>query len=487
MGSMTNFHWIWLIIFGAAYVAFLFLLAARARKINVKDDGGEDFDFARAGSNNRFLIFLSFSATLFSTFTLMGVPDFFRVHGVATWVFIGVTDVTLGLVVLWFGYKYFQSLRQHKVNSMTEILALRFKRNWGVSVYLIGIFVFLLPYVAIQIQGVSELASALILPGVGNSWASYVIASLVLVIIYLYSTTGGLRAIMFSDVVQGLILTGIIYLIAVTILDSFGGLQQFFVHLEASNHALMVPPGPTGFMSWQYLLASFIAILWMPVTQPQLTSRIASMTRLTDLPIISVGISVFAFLILLPTIVIGLSGAMSYPEATSGEFLAQTLVLSQAGWVGALAIVGLLAAAMSTADSQFFALRTEIQQSTGAHNQYRQLLRRVLFPVFFILALLLAIFVREELIPLARVSFAGTALLGPMIVAALFRKRGSLSGAIPAITLLALAYFLLSQFGAVPSKIVGMRLDLSLMIITSFVTIVFFILERPGKRSVGGV
>ena len=62
-------------------------------------------DYLLAGSNIGMILgFLTFAATLFSTFTLLGMPDFFRTHGIGAWIFLAVSDGAMVFLVLWFGY-----------------------------------------------------------------------------------------------------------------------------------------------------------------------------------------------------------------------------------------------------------------------------------------------------------------------------------------------------------------------------------------------
>ena len=66
----------WLIILGFFYLAVLFAMALISKR---KNRSSEDFIFA--GSNIGLLLgFMSFAATLFSTFTLMGMPDCSSFH-----------------------------------------------------------------------------------------------------------------------------------------------------------------------------------------------------------------------------------------------------------------------------------------------------------------------------------------------------------------------------------------------------------------------
>lgn len=452
----------WIIVIGLIYISALVYSAYYAKRIN--SDNADEILLARSGVPT-LLLFLSFSATLFSTFTLIGVPDFFRNHGLATWVFIGVSDVAMGFIVLWFGSKYRRVLEAEGLRGVSSLLKSRYKSPIALFVYILGIFVFLAPYVTIQIKGISGIATALT-PGDIPSW---IWAFGMLFLILMYSWIGGLRAIMYSDVVQGLVLLMVIWVVATTLTSDFGGLTAVFDNVRNNTPALLEAPGPKGLMSAQFLIASFIAIMWMPITQPQLTTRVAAAKSPKEIPVMALGISVFAFIILLPTIAIGMIGAVAYPDLGASEFLAKVLVEQQTPLIGALAIVGLLAAAMSTADSQLFALGSESQLSTAKdETKLNRSFTRILVVLFAVGCFALSQITSSELVSLARVSFAGTALIGPMILLALYSTK-PLTNFSPLITGLCLIFFLLGNLSLIPMSLLGVRLDLVLMALTTLV------------------
>ena len=76
-----------LIIIGILYGIALVGLSIRARKSTESDSKGY---FFAGGSLGGFLGLFTFAATLFSTFTILGMPDFFRNHGVGSWIFLGI-------------------------------------------------------------------------------------------------------------------------------------------------------------------------------------------------------------------------------------------------------------------------------------------------------------------------------------------------------------------------------------------------------------
>ena len=175
----------------------------------------------------------------------------------------------------------------------------------------------------------------------------------------IYSEIGGLKAIIYNDAIQGLILLVVIWIVGLSCLNSIGGLEEGYRQLEAQNPALMSTPGPKGLFSAQFLIGSAVAILMIPFTQPQVSIRLAIMKDNRAMYRMAVGVGTFAILVILPTVFIGMYGSLKYPDLTAFEFLGQALIRDQSSTLAAFVLIGLLAAAISTADSQIFALGTE--------------------------------------------------------------------------------------------------------------------------------
>ncbi|MEX0323793.1 MAG: sodium:solute symporter family protein [Puniceicoccaceae bacterium] len=452
-----------LIIVGGIYIGSLCYCAFKGRQEIRKTKSS----FAGAGSGiGSFLGFLTFSATLFSTFTLMGMPDFFRNHGIGAWIFLGVTDVAMGFIVLAFGLLLKKRVDAIHFESVSKLLNESYGSKLASIVYLIGIFIFLLPYVSIQIRGIAVFLSEVI-PGSLDVW---IWAIAIMLAMLIYSSIGGLKAIMYSDAVQGIVLLVVTWIVSIYCLNQLGGVEALIKSVQTSNSELLSTPGPKGLFSFQFLLASFLTILLMPISQPQLTNRIAFLKSGKDLKVMSVAVAIFSLLIILPTIVLGLYGAVKYPSLGTPEYLGNILVNEQIAVVGAIAIVGLIAAAMSTADSQLFALGTELKSNLNIKQSKQDPVIKLTIVLFAILAFALALNSTNELVLLARVSFAGTALIAPLVFFAIITKE-HLGPEIPLITLLTLVLFLLANLGLLSSNFLGIRIDLTLL---AFVTIASF-------------
>lgn len=463
---------IWFAFFLALYgLALLYALRlSRATEFgDVSDVSDRTYRFADA-SVSPLLGILTFSATLFSTFTLMGLPDFFRSHGIGAWIFLGVTDMAMVFLALWFGMHVRRRVRMHEFDGVGELLSASYGATWVRYIYWAGIFVFLMPYVAIQIKGVAGFLEAAFPVGLPvEGWALVILGS-----ILVYSYYGGMRAIIYNDAIQGMALLVITLIIAGLCLDRVGGLREMFAQVQVVNPELLSIPGPKGLLSPQFLLASFLAIVVMPVSQPQLFTRFTMMRDDRSMIEMTLGLSVFSLLIITPTIAIGMYGALNYPDLSAPEFLVRTLVTDQPEVIGAFAVVGLLAAAMSTADSQLFALESEVSPSISS-----QRAKKLPILGFAVMAFALAVLSSSELVLLARVSFSGTSLLAPMIVLAVLSRGDDLPPLlVPLVCGVSLFVYLISLLtGLIPGALFGVRLDLLLLLLNAAIATTFFMLR----------
>ena len=447
-----------LVIVGLVYLALLVGVSLWQRRVN---EDSKDYLLA-GGSLSTVLGLFTFAATLFSTFTLLGMPDLFRVHGVGAWHFLAVSDMALVFGVIWVGYHFRRVALGEGYWGMSGFLNRRYGNRWAGGVAFFGVFLFLIPYVAIQIKGVSDFV-AYAFPGLLPGWGWSV---LLVGVMLLYSELGGLKAIVYNDAIQGLILLVVIWIVGLSCLVDLGGLREGYAALEARDPALLSVPGPNGLFTPQFLVGSAVAILMIPFTQPQVSIRLAIMRDDRAMYRMAVGVGTFAILVILPTAFIGLYGALRYPDLNAFEFLTRTLVHDQPATLAAFVIVGLLAAAISTADSQIFALGTELRSLLTVDDD-RRLLRITKLGIggFALLSLAFSVVSGDQLALLARTSFAGTSLLAPMIFTAIFAGDRARGAALPVATLLALLVFVASLLGFFPDAVAGVRLDLLLLIV----------------------
>lgn len=460
----------WIILFGIIYVTALILLSLRSRRKTKSSS-----DFILAGSNIGHLLgFMSFAATLFSTFTLMGMPDFFRTHGVGAWLFLAFSDAAMVFLIVWFGFTLRKRAALKGFQGMAGLMGNMYGTKMAAFVYFFGVFVFLVPYVAIQIRGVAIFLSA-ILPGALPAWGW---ALLIVTLMLVYSELGGLKAIMHADVMQGILLMAVVWIIAVHCIRYFGGVGKMFDTIKNTDEALLSLPGPRGLFNFQFLLASFLSILFIPVTQPQLSTRLVILKDTRTLHRMAVSVGIFAMLVILPTLPIGFYGAARYSNLPAADFISRVLIFDQPGLIAAATLIGLTAAALSTSDSQIFALGSELRSMLKGRERVQMLQARAAMIFFALAALVFSILSSDQLVLLARVSFAGTAIMAPMVLSAVFLKIKPGQELIY-LTFAGLAAFILSLLNVIPDQMAGIRMDLfilaSLFVVAIFSAVFRFI------------
>ena len=446
----------YLLIIGILYIGILMFFSWRTKK-QIKTSS----DFMLGGAKIGVVIgLMTFAATLFSTFTLLGMPDFSRANGVGAWIFLAFSDAIMVFLILWFGFYLRKRVGKSPYQGMSVLLQKCYQNRMAGYLYFTAVFLFLIPYIAIQIRGVAIfLFSAF--PDFIPVWGWSIGIVLIMLI---YSELGGLKAIIYADSLQGTLLLIVVWIVAFNCLNQVGGWNALFERIANIDKELLSTPGPKGLLTPQFLIASTIAILMIPVTQPQLSTRLVIMKNYNALKRMATAVGFFAMLVILPTIIIGMYGAIYYAEASTSEFLGGVLLGEQHEMIAAFIIIGLFAAAMSTSDSQLFAMGNEIRGLLGLKEDDN--LRPVRLVIFFfaLSALIFSLVSSDELVLLARLSFSGTALMGPMIILGIFSNRPSGITMI-ILSLLALLIFILSNLGWFPKHILSLKTDLFLMII----------------------
>lgn len=141
----------WLIVLGVLYIGVLIFLSWKSKK-TIRSAN----DFMLGGAKIGLVLgFMTFAATLFSTFTLMGMPDFSRKNGVGAWIFLTFSDAVMVFFILWFGFYLRKKVGQNPFHGMSALLQKCYNNKLVGYLYFACVFIFLIPYVAIQIRGVS--------------------------------------------------------------------------------------------------------------------------------------------------------------------------------------------------------------------------------------------------------------------------------------------------------------------------------------------
>ncbi len=467
----------WLVLF---FTIFLALLAYASYKSYQKNRTSDEFIFA--GSNiGTILGFLTFSAALFSAFTFMGMPDFFRTHGIGAWIFLALSDALMVFFLIWFGFALRKRASIQGYKGVAGLMKTCYGSSFAGYLVFASAFLFLIPYVAIQIRGISIFLDAAF-PAMLPYWSWSVI---LVIIMLVYSEIGGLKAIVYSDAIQGVLMLAVIWIIGLTCLKMSGGLETGLAKVSESNSDLLSLPGPNGLFTSPFLIASAIAIILIPVSQPQFTTRLVVMKSLKSVHRMAYAVGIFAILVILPTAFIGLYGAIQYPEASTSEFLSQALLFDQSNPVAALAVVGLFAACLSTTNAQIFALGTELRSMLSGTDRSNMRITKISILVFSIIVLIFSTYMSDELVLLARVSFTGTSMIAPVVLGAVIFAKPPKE--LVWLSTFALSYFILSMAELVPNQFADLPLDFVmygfLLVVTSLIMVRHSIIQKSKNEA----
>lgn len=448
MTMLTNF-----LIASAIYLIVLIFLVRRTR---IKEKTTSNY--LLGGGNIGFVMGLfTTAATLFSAFTVVGMPDFFRTHGVGAWIFLAVSDTMMVYGLIRVGEILRKKARHLDFKGMSGLMVSTYGSKLAGYVAFGGAVIFLIPYIAVQISGISIFLNAAF-PDVVPVW---VWSLSIVAVMIIYSETGGLRAIMYNDTLQGIMLFFTIWIVGYNCIEHFGSIESMFEKVESVNQELLSVPGPKGLFTTQFFIISALAIICLPFTQPQISTRVVIMKSSSSLRKMAIGLGVVAILVILPTLFMGMYGAVLYPEASTQDFIGHVLLYDQAAGIAALGLIGLVAAAISTSDSQIFALGAELRSLIHLEDAKSIQITRVFIVLFGILALVFSIVSTEHLVMLARTSFTGTAMMAPMILLGILSKTRP-SSLLPLITLVALIIFIVTKLGYLPAQLFDLQLELIL-------------------------
>ena len=237
-------------------------------------------------------------------------------------------------------------------------------------------FLFVIPYVMMQIKAGGELSAVLF----RQYPMSFEIGAVVLAaVIALYVMIGGMRSVAWTDALQCVLLAGGMVAASVAMVGSFGGTQGFSEAVCGLPEKALTVPGNTGFWTVPMLLTVCVFMPLGGMLQPAQWMRFYSARDLETLRRSAViFVVILGGLFMISLILVGLGGTVMYPlvEQPDGSLappdevgsfdqilvvvVKQTLPLllgQTAGWIlASLIMVAIMAASMSTADSNLHAL-----------------------------------------------------------------------------------------------------------------------------------
>lgn len=366
-------------------------------------------------------------ATLLSAFTFIGVPADAYTHGLGIFLGVGVTTAFISGLFLWVGYRVWLAAQHFGFITPSEFFGHRFQSPLLALLYCLSALVFTAPYISIQIIGGARTLAAVLGEGIPY-WPLAVVVALVILGYVLF---GGSQAVVWTDVVQGIILILGMGVAFVAVAFSLGR--------EAGSELdpWLSLPGPQGRWSWQGLLGNQLLFFMATPLFPQFFQRFYMARSAHPFKTLMVVWPLLILLVFFPAALLGVWGRLAFPGLEKADQIMPLMLQTLAGGVAAVVITAALAALMSTADSQLLTASSLVTRDLVVTLFRRQLSphQEELLGRWVVLGIGLASFAIALnppglIVEIATWSFQGNAMLFPVLIAGLYWKRATRAGAV---------------------------------------------------------
>ncbi|MBR2561083.1 MAG: sodium/proline symporter [Eubacterium sp.] len=453
-----------------------------------------------------FVTAMSAEASDMSSYLLMGLPGLAYLTGLADvgWTAIGLA---VGTYLNWLFVA--RKLRRYTARTGSITVPDFFSDRYGDDrriLMLIGalvIIVFFIPYTGSGFAACGKLFSSLF----GVSYHGAMIVSAIVIIVY--TMLGGFLAVSTTDFIQSIIMTVALFIVLGFGIHMAGGMDAVIANAQQLSGYLSFtqthdpvsgaasPYGPItvlsttawglGYFGMPHILLRFMAI--EDERKLALSRRVASVWV-----VISMGIAV-----LIGIVGFGMTSAGEVPllEGSASETIIVQIssLMSTYGWVPAIfagiILSGILAATMSTADSQLLAASSSVSENIF-HKYFKldieekklMLLARLSLLIIAVIGIGIAWNPDSSVFQIVSFAWAGFgAAFGPVVLLALFWRRSNKWGALAGMIAGGLMVFIW-KFGVRPIGGAWNIYELLPAFIVAIVVNVIFslITKAPGKE-----
>ena len=345
----------------AVYLAASLIIGLKARKRSVQSS--EDYFLASRNLTWTHLA-LTLFATWMSTFAFLGSPGFYYKNGVNWFLPHGFLVVGSPMLLWIIGRRFWELSQKNGYVTPGDLLAdfydSRFVRYLVAAISLVA----LVPYSLIQLVGVAKVLEAAT-NGAAPYWVGIVLSVLG---ISVYTYIGGMRAIVWTDIIQG-ILFGILMLVGAGIaIFAAGGFREGFTAAATANpEAFAFDPQTVG-------SPLTLLIVWTLgyVLLPHMWQRayMAGSPSALGKSVVA-GSAMAFFLIAIPSLTMGVLGMGFIENLADSDTFVPTLFGTFLPFVLPFVVLAAFAAGMSTVDSQLLSAASVVVRDIATPLQKR--------------------------------------------------------------------------------------------------------------------
>lgn len=432
-----------------AFIGYLILMvvigAFFCRKSNTLDDyllGGRG-----VGS---WVTALSAQASDMSGWLLMGLPGAIFLGGMGeAWVAIGLTAGTL-LNWLFVAPRLRIYTEKNGALTLSTFFAERFKDPSG-SLRIVSSVIILLFFTIYASSGMVA-AGKLFNSMLGVEYKLAVLIGAVVVLAY--TLLGGYLAVCWTDLIQGTLMFIAIIIVPLVALNNGGGIDP--VIKACSDKGLNLFPGEGSSLTWMAIISCAVWGLGY-FGQPHILSRFMSIKSVKLLPKTTTIAMIWVIISLFGAVTIALTAMPIYHDLPKGdaEKIFMFLIRDYFNpWIGGILLAAIMAAIMSTIDSQLLVTTSALTEDfyrrivrRNASTKESVLVSRIFVIIIAIIATIMALFPSDTIFNIVKFAWGGFgAAFGPVVIMALYSRnttwKSAISGMITGTVVMIVWYFL---------------------------------------------
>lgn len=478
-----------IIVIFVLYLVMMLLIGLMAYK---KTSNTEDY-FLGGRKLGSWVVSLSAQASDMSGWMLMGLPGAAYLAGLeAGWIAVGLTIGT------YFNWK----LVAKRLRNYTEVcdaitipqfLGKRYRDDQNIIRIVSSLFIliFFLVYTASAFVSGGKLFSTVF--GI-----DYTVALLICALVVVsYTFAGGFFAVCWTDLVQGILMFVAIVIVPCAAVVSMGGIDATLARIEAVN-INMLNPFITLDGSSIALISVVSSLAWGLgyFGQPHILVRFMGIKDAKSVKKSRIIAMVWVIFSLAAATLVGMLGRVFLTEDlsnTSGETVYILMVMKIFPIIiAAVFLAAILAAVMSTADSQLLVTASAITEDfykakfrKNASDRELMAVSRLTVVVVSIIAVLIALNPNNTVLGLVENAWAGFgATFGPIMIFSLFWKRTTKKGAIAGLVTGGITAIIWRNLGTIYGGIFGLYEIVPGFILSAIVIYIVSKLDKEPSKEI---
>ncbi|MEE2898553.1 MAG: sodium:solute symporter family protein, partial [Gemmatimonadota bacterium] len=378
---------------------------------------------------------LTVVASFHSSFAFLGSGGFFYRNGVGFWA-AGTWTLLVGAITYVIGTRIWALGKAFNYMTPADMLADFYESEAvRVTVAVVSV-VFTILYIQVQAQGLGYIINV-----ASGGRISFEVGTLILLVVAaVYLMAGGLRAVYWTDVLQGIWMYIAVWVGALVLsYELFGGPLELWRAVSEQRPDLLSLPGPEGFFTPGMWIGMTITLSFGIVFQPHMMIRYYTAVDAKTIKLLGATTPIYLMTLYIPAALVGLGGALVMPglEGAEADRIFPELLFAYTNpWLTGAILAGATAAAMSTLDSILHANMTVLTRDV-----YQRFIRpnesqghyinvgRAIVVGLLVIGYMLSVGTFDYLVVLVTLSGAGVLQLMPAILGVCFPGARTLTRA----------------------------------------------------------